>query len=180
MSVLPTIIRGQWPARAIPRVRRSGRGAHRQRPVVMGNERVLARTQSPDGVVLGSDRALYIAGAPRVWRRIDWADIASVERSDAGLVMRLWPADDPICDEVRVRTDAVFAVFAAERVAATQVLRRRVPIRAGVAIVTAVRVPGKEDTVWRVQLDSRCDRNDAEVGLAVQRVIAELRALTGC
>lgn len=180
MSILPTIVREHWQSAAIQRIRRTGQGTHRLEqhvPLLMGNERILARAKSPDGaVVLGSERALYIASGPDGWRRIDWVSVASLTRSSASnVILRLWPTG-----EVRVQTNSTFATFAVERVAATQLLRRQIPISAGFAIVTAVRAPGQDTVLWRVELDRHCDGNDAEIRLAVQRAVIELRALAGC
>lgn len=175
MSVLPTIVRSYWHSPAIQRVHH--RGAHRrerQTPALTGNERILARIES----AMGSDRALYLTCGPAAWRRVDWADVASVVRSNAGdvLILRLWSDDGTGTDKVRVPADAAFAAFATERVAATQVLRRRVPIPGGFATVTAVRTPGQDAVLWRVQLD----RDDPAVLRTVRQAIADISALAGC
>jgi hypothetical protein len=136
----------------------------------MGNERILARIES----AMGSDHALYVTCGTGIWRRVGWSDVASVVRSNASTetILRLWPDGRHGSDELRVQTDAKFAAFAAERVAATQVLRRRVPIAGGFATVTAVRIPGQDELIWRVQ--PKCDDP------AVRQAIAEIRALAGC
>lgn len=170
MSVLPTIVQAHRHISAITQVRH--RAAHREIPRLAGHERVLAQTSIPDGAtVLGSAHAVYVTRGPEISRRIEWADVAAVVPSG----LRLWSGD-----EVRVRADAGFTRFAAERVAATQLLCRRVRILAGTATVTAVRGPGPDDVRWRVQLDSGCDRTDPELGPTVERVVADLRALAGC
>jgi hypothetical protein len=153
-------------------------------PTLARRERVLAREDFSDrGLVIGTDRAMYLRDGASAWRRIAWIDVATAAwsgRTD-GTVLRLWAVDGDTGTELQVPTGAAFAVFAAERVSSTQVMCRRVQLGAGsCATVTALRQPGQHAVVWRVRLDPGCDGDDAALAAAGSAALRELRALAGC
>jgi hypothetical protein len=73
------------------------------------------------------------------------------------------------------------ALFILERVAATQVLRRRVRVsQSAVAVVVALRRPGTDSVRWRLQVDGPDDGRSESAHEAAGRVLAEIRELAGC
>jgi hypothetical protein len=163
------------------RSRASHRAAGRPPATLAPNERVLTRADG--GSVVGTDRALHLRGDDSAWRRFAWTDIASATWSPATAttVLRLWPTDHDTSIVVHVQAAIDFAAFAAERVSSTQLLCRRVQLTShSAATVTALRESGHDTVTWRVSLDPGCDRDDPAVAVAVERTLAELRALAGC
>lgn len=165
-------------ARRVPREQAEAREDF---PALACGERILVRTRSAPGCALvGTDRAAHVAAADG-WRTIPWLDVDSAgwDPTEGQTVVRLWP-DRGRPAIVRIPSDHRFAVFVAERVAAAQVLRRRVPLsQHAVALVVALRQPGDVSLQWRVLVDG-ADADTQGVQEAADRVLAQLRELVGC
>lgn len=133
------------------------------------------------GTALATDRALISDAVDGHWRRLRWADIAEAAWSPAGVstIISLWPDGNGRPARIELPTDRRFASLVAERVAAAQVLRRRVQLtRTVAATVLATRSPGEEVT-WRVMLDAGSE-DGPEVERAARRAVLDLRGLAGC
>lgn len=145
-------------------------------------ERVLGESQLRDGgTALGTDRALIINAAAGCSRRIRWADIAEAawSRARGSTVISMWPDGSGRRERLELPTDRRLASLAVDRIAAAQVLRRRVWLTERVAAtVLATRASG-EDVIWRVLVDGGGE-NNPDVANAARRVVAELRGLAGC
>ncbi len=149
--------------------------------------RVLARCTLRDGgSAMATDRALIVAGPDGLRHRLDWADIAEVgwSASDAATVIATWPGTRTTRGTALLRSDRRFAAVVAERVATSQVLRRRVSLTESVdATIVATRVSARDTTVtWRVMIDPGAvdGVGRAAVAAAADHAIAELKALAGC
>lgn len=185
MSVL-TAHNWRWPAhRAAHAAPRDLRPSH---AVVAGlalerHERVLTAARDHNGErAVATDRALLLVGAHGRHRRVPWMDIAEVTWQPASrrLIVALWPESAGQPPALAVRVDRAFASFAAERVAAAQVLCRHVQLTETVAaLVLATRTPGADEVRWRVLFDAGGD-DDPAIVVAAQRALAEVRALAGC
>ncbi len=156
--------------------------AREQLPRLARGERILLRTQSARGrAVVGTDRAIHVAG-PDGWQAIAWLDVdaAGWDPTASQTVLRLWP-DGTHGSTVTIPTDHRFAVFVAERVASTQVLRRQVRVsQQAVAVVVALRNPGDDSLHWRVQVVGAGDGDRESTREAAGRVLAQIRRLAGC
>lgn len=150
-------------------------------PPLAAGERTLRRFETATEHLVATDRALYRQGAASQWLRVAWADIALVgwSKTECALSLRLWPGGTG--DEIRIPGDASLAAFADERVNATQLLVTHAEIRPGViATVTAVRSPEDDPVRWWVLVGDHDAARDPEFREVCERVVAELRGLTGC
>jgi hypothetical protein len=164
-------------ARSVARVRRR---AH-EGVVLEAHERVLGDSRLRNGgSAVATDRALVIMAADGRSSRYTWADIAGAEwaADEVATVVSLWP-ENGRPPRVVLLTDRSFAALASERVAAAQVMRRRVRLtETVVATIVATRTPDSDEVIWRVWLDAGHD--DPQLAQAAQRVVTELRRLAGC
>lgn len=145
-------------------------------------ERVLARCRMRHGgSAVGTDRALIITSVDGSQRRVSWTDIADAAWSPItrSTIISLWPDGRDPLTRIDLPTERWFAALAAERVAATQILRRHVRLTgAAAATVLALRAVDGE-VAWRVIVDGG-EHDDPDLERAISRVVAELRDLTGC
>jgi hypothetical protein len=130
---------------------------------------------------MATERALYARSAETAWRRVPWAEIASVgwSRLERTVALRLWPTcpDGP---EVAFPADSAIAAFIDDRVAASRVLVRHVEIRRGViGTVVAVRDDEHDVIRWELYVAGKEGLTPGlrEIG---ERVIAEIRGIAGC
>lgn len=166
-------------AHGIARLRRKVRAELALEP----KERILLETRLRDGgFVVSTDRAVIIVAATASVRRLRWSEIISARwsRDNATTLLQFWPDGQKRPARLELFADQKFALLAADRVAAAQVLCRRVQLTEAVAAtVLATRTPGRDEVAWRVLLDAAY-RDDPAVAAAARRAIAELRALAGC
>jgi hypothetical protein len=146
-------------------------------------ERLLAWAASdPAGAVVATDVALYLptrAGTERIgWERVDRAtwdrdeELLTVAEASAG--------GRPRRHALRVLDAAELTVVVRERVNATVVLSRHVPIE-GTRGVTVVgrRPPGSDRLTWTVAVDRGLDLADPPTRARVDAALAEVRSEVG-
>jgi hypothetical protein len=167
------------PAHVIARMRRRARAGLVMEP----HERVLGEARLRDGGrAVSTDRALIMVAPEGRLRRLRWTEIADAAWSpdEASTVISLWPEGNDQVARIALLTDRKFASLVADRVAASQLLRRRVQLtETVVATVVATRTPGLGGVDWRVWFDAG-HRNDPDVARAARRAVADLRRLAGC
>lgn len=142
-------------------------------------ERVLAAAQTPDGWLVATTDALWLAdraGPSRLgWESVDTATwdrdaavLTVVRAAGLGQRTRSW--------RVRVDGDRDLLLVVKERVRATVLTSRRVSVdgRRG-ATVVARRPPRGDDVTWAVAVDPGIDPDDVLVRAAVDQAKAELR-----
>jgi hypothetical protein len=183
MSSLPLPHLVRW--RAATATTPARRVQPRQRPGTLEpGERILLRAaDSADAAVVATDRALHLADPDLIWRRVRWTDIDAVgwDPDRRAVLLRLWPDGAGNVCHVVVASDRGLASLAAERVGASQVLRRRVQLSPTVgATVTALREPKAGEIRWRVDLTPPTAATEPAIADAAERVLAELRGLAGC
>jgi hypothetical protein len=146
-------------------------------------ERLLAWAASePAGAVVATDVALYLptrAGTERIgWERVDKATwdrdeelLTVVEASPGGRARR---------HALRVFDAAELTVVVRERVNATVVLSRQVPIEGnrGVTVVGR-RPPGSDRLTWTVAVDRGLDLADPATKAAVDAAVVQVRGEVG-
>ena len=149
-------------------------------PVAPG-ERVLAWAIGVGGdVVAGTRDAVYVAGVRIPWEQVeaaDWdADAGVLRISEVGSWGELRPEHAITLDDPGRLLELV-----RERVTATVVLQRRVPIRGGRGLrVIARRAPGGERRVtWVYEYDAGIDPDDPEVRAAAEAALAAAREDVG-
>jgi hypothetical protein len=138
---------------------------------VAPGERVLASAPltDRDDVVAGTREALYVAGRRLPWERVEaaaWDQETGVltvtEAGPGGAVHRL-SVDNPVRLLQLVR----------ERVTASVVLQRIVPLPLGTARIVARRAAGgAREVSWFIEYDDLADPDDPAVGALVGAALA--------
>ena len=143
-------------------------------PLRPGERVIAAARDDAEGWVVATDLALLAQD-----RRTPWTDVVHAQWHDEerALTLDLAPGAGPavhvaLADPGRV-PEAVH-----ERVMASIVLSRRVPLPGGGARVVARR-GGSDETLWQVVPDAGTDLADPEVRTRVDAVLAELRSELG-
>lgn len=148
-------------------------------------EKVLARARATDGTwVLGTRRLLVIVPAEDGTHRIPWEQVedaawdketSRLAVTEIGAYGEQRPAysfdmDDP----------ALLLQLVRERVMASIVLQRRVPLRGSHGLtVIGRRSPATGPAAWMVAYDPGLDPADPEVAAAAERALAAARAEVG-
>ena len=149
---------------------------------VAEGERVLAWARTAGGdVVAGTREALYLPGGVRVrWERVesaDWdveAEVLSV--SEVGS----WGEQRPV-HEVAVAEPRLLLDLVRERVTASVVLQRHVPVRGRRGLrVIARRAPSRHGPLsWVFEFDEGVDPDDPVVRAAADVALLEARTEVG-
>lgn len=158
----------RWPRRStLPGDVRSRLDLHR-------GERVLAHAGSASGTLVATTRALHLPdGHAAPWEHIDrarWTEEGLVFVEE-GVGERVFAVEEP-----GSLAETVF-----ERVSATIVVSRRVPLSAdGTGAHLVARRPAGGDTItWQVHLDAGVDPEDPGVRTKVGAALALLREQVG-
>jgi hypothetical protein len=142
---------------------------------VQPGERVIATARDgAEGWVVATDQALLAQD-----RRTPWTDVVHAQWYDEEqvLTMDLAPGAGPAVHLVLAEPGRVPETVH-ERVMASIVLSRRVPMSAGGARVVARR-GASDETLWQVVPDAGTDLADPAVRARVDAVLAELRSELG-
>jgi hypothetical protein len=178
MSAIPFPAAARWYR---PTAERSAATKHGPLPALVAGERILVRQEIlPGHAVIGTDQAVHLSDGPD-WRRIPWVevDFAGWDAGASRVVLKLWAAQTTSTPVLAIPADHRFAAFAAERLHATQVLRRRVRLATGAAAtVVALRAPGDDSLQWRVHVEYASADDEASAA-AAHEVLTRLRALVG-
>jgi len=160
--------------------------ARRERPAYLDvevgrGERVLAGASSPDGPVAGTRDALYLPGATRVpWHLLDGADwdleAGVLTVREVGTFGQVRPVHRLALDEPRRLLELV-----RERVTATIVLTRHVPVAAegGITVIARRPTSGDRELIWFVEYDAGFDPEEAAVETAVDQALLAAQAELG-
>jgi hypothetical protein len=148
---------------------------------VAAGEKVLAQASTEDGPVAGTRAALYLPGGLRVpWEQVegaDWdLDSATLRVTEVGL----WGEPRPEHSLVLSEPDRLLQLVR-ERVTATVVLQRHVPIRGtrGVRIIARRAPTGSRELLWLFEYDEGIDPDDPFVEHAAQEALAAARGDVG-
>jgi hypothetical protein len=141
-------------------------------------ERVLAAA----GDLAGTVSALHLPGGTRLpWERIEAADWDAETRTLHVTAMAEWGAERPAYDVELGDGAERLLQLVRERVTATVLLQRRVPVQGDLAAkVIGRRAPAGERSVsWYVEYDAGLDPADPFVDQAVQEALASARDEVG-
>lgn len=146
---------------------------------VPAGERVLAWAASGDSVLAGTRTTLYAAtpGAPlRAWR---WEALRGADWLPDEDLLRVRTTDE-VCD-FPLLTPGLLLQLIRERVTASVVLQRHLPVRAkrGVRIVARRAPHSAEPLTWTVEYDPGLDPDDPAVAAVVARAYAAARSDLG-
>jgi hypothetical protein len=153
-----------------------------QPPVeVQPGERVLAWASSPAGAVAGTREALYLPEGRRIpWEQVeaaDWdLDSETLRVSEVGT----WGEPRPSYSLVVTEPGRLLQLVR-ERVTATVVLQRHVPIRGrrGVRVIARRAPAGERALTWLFEYDDGVDPDDPFVDHAAQEALAAAREEIG-
>lgn len=154
----------------------------RERPPieVAAGERLLAWAESSDGPVGGSRDALYLPGLRIPWEEIEAADWDSessrlrvTEVGSFGLARPVHLVD--------VETPGALLELVRERVSASIVLQRHVPVRGrrGLRVIARRAPGGHRPLTWLYEYDEGVDPTDPLVRQAAGEALATARADVG-
>ena len=148
---------------------------------VAPGEKVLAFASSPSGVVAGTRSALYLPEGRRIpWEQVeaaDWdLDSETLQVSEVGT----WGEPRPTYSLVLEEPGRLLQLVR-ERVTATVVLQRHVPIRGrrGVRVIARRAPTGDRALTWLFEYDEGMDPDDPFVAQAAQEALLSAREEVG-
>jgi hypothetical protein len=144
---------------------------------VASGERVLAFASAPSGVLAGTAAALYLPEGRRIpWEQVegaDWdSDSGTLRVSEVGT----WGEPRPSYSFVLEESGRLLMLIR-ERVSATIVLQRHVPIRGkrGLRVIARRAPTGEREVSWLFEYDEGIDPDDPFVAHAAQEALAVAR-----
>ncbi len=143
-------------------------------PLERGERVIAAARETAGGWVVATGQALVTAGG-----RTSWTDVAHAQWYDEEQVLALDPvpgAGRP--HRWRLAEPGRLPETVHERVMASIVLSRRVPVPGGAVRLVARRGRSGE-LLWQVVPDAETDLDRTDVGARVEEALAELRAELG-
>jgi hypothetical protein len=126
--------------------------------------------------VVATDRALFVDA-----RRLAWADVAHAEWDDDRALLSVQPMrrEDGVL-RVRLPSPERVPETVRERVTASVVLSRHVPVRGGAGVrVIARQSAASGELGWQVAVDAPLDPDDPQVRAVAEAALAELRRELG-
>jgi hypothetical protein len=148
---------------------------------VAAGEKVLAHAPTRGGVAAGTRSALYLPGGVRIpWEQVeaaDWdLDSETLRVSEVGR----WGEARPTYAVVLTEPGRLLELVR-ERVTASVVLQRHVPIRGrqGVRVIARRAPAGERELSWLFEYDEGIDPDDPFVAHAAQEALAAARGELG-
>jgi hypothetical protein len=144
---------------------------------VAAGERVLAWAAAGDGVVAGTRAALYLPDGRRVpWEQVEAADWDNESETLRVSEVGTWGEARPTYSFVLGEPNRLLQLVR-ERVTATVLLQRHVPIRGkrGVRVVARRAPAGEREVVWLFEYDEGIDPEDPFVAHAAEEALAAAR-----
>lgn len=144
---------------------------------VAAGERVLAWAPAADGIVAGTRAALYLPGGRRLpWEQVEAADWDSDSETLKVSEVGTWGEPRPTYSFVLSEPNRLLQLVR-ERVTASVVLQRHVPIRGqrGVRVIARRAPTGARELTWLFEYDVGIDPDDAFVAHAAQEALAAAR-----
>jgi hypothetical protein len=148
---------------------------------VASGERVLAHASSPAGAVAGTRAALYLPDGHRIpWEQVEAADWDSEAQALRVSEVGTWGEPRPSYRLVLEEPDRLLQLVR-ERVTATIVLQRHIPIRGrhGVRVIARRAPTGERELSWLFEYDEGIDPNDAFVAHAAEEALAAAQREVG-
>jgi hypothetical protein len=144
---------------------------------VPAGEKVLAWASAADGVVAGTRAALYLPGGRRVpWEQVEAADWDSDSDTLRVSEVGTWGEARPTYSFVLSESSRLLQLVR-ERVTASVVLQRHVPIRGkrGVRVIARRAPTGQHEVAWLFEYDEGIDPDDPFVAHAAEEALAAAR-----
>ena len=166
------------------RLPRSGRhalpDAVRRAPVAAG-EKVLAGVVDEDGAVaVGTRDALYVAGHRVPWETVERADWSRDDGTLTVVEVGTWGEQRPV-HTIAVDQPGLFLQLVRERVTASVVLQRHVPVngRKGVFVIARRPPRGDQPISWVYEFEAGVDPDDPDVRRVAEEALARARDEVG-
>ena len=144
---------------------------------VAAGEKVLAHAASPDGVVAGTRLALSLPGGRRIpWEQVEAADWDLESETLRVSEVGTWGEVRPSYSFTLAEPTRLLQLVR-ERVTATVVLQRHVPIRGkrGLRVIARRAPTGDRAVTWLFEYDDGIDPGDPFVDHAAQEALAAAR-----
>jgi hypothetical protein len=148
---------------------------------VAAGEKVLAWARAAEGVVAGTRAALYLPGGHRIpWEQVEAADWDNDSDTLRVREVGAWGEPRPTYSLVLGDPNRLLQLVR-ERVTATVVLQRHVPIRGtrGVRVIARRAPAGDRRVTWLFEYDDGIDPDDPFVDHAAQEALAAARDEVG-
>ena len=161
-------------------MRLPGRRADPEVPVAAG-ERVLAAADAPEGPVAGTREALYLPGGHRIpWQHVEAADWDRDAETLRVAEVGTWGQERPSYTFTLSEPDRLLQLVR-ERVTATVLLQRHVPVRGskGVRIIARRAPTGDRALTWLFEYDAGVDPDDPFVEHAAREALAAAKEEVG-
>ena len=154
--------------------------AVRRAPVAAG-EKVLAGAVAEDGTVaVGTRDAIYVGGHRVPWETVEKADWSQDDATLTVVEVGSWGERRPV-HTIAIDEPGLFLQLVRERVTASVVLQRHVPVAGSLGVrVIARRAPrGDQPVRWLFEYDEGVDPDDPAVREAADAALAAARAEVG-
>jgi len=167
-------VRGLLPGRkALPE-------AVRRAPVAEG-EKVLAGAVAEDGTVaVGTRDAIYVGGHRVPWETVEKADWSQDDSTLTVVEVGSWGERRPV-HTIAVDEPGLFLQLVRERVTASVVLQRHVPVhgRKGVFVIARRAPRGDRPITWVYKFEEGVDPDDPDVRRVAEEALARARDEVG-
>ncbi|MET1060350.1 MAG: hypothetical protein ABWX84_12165 [Nocardioides sp.] len=154
--------------------------AVRRAPVAAG-EKVLAGVVAEDGTVaVGTRDALYVGGRRVPWETVEKADWSQDDGTLTVVEVGSWGEERPV-HTIAVDAPGRFLPLVRERVTASVVLQRHVPVRGRKGVFVIARRPPRGDRpmTWVYEFEEGVDPDDPEVRRVAEQALARARDEVG-
>ena len=154
--------------------------AVRRAPVAAG-EKVLAGVVEVDGAVaVGTRDALYVDGHRVPWETVEKADWSQDDATLTVVEVGSWGERRPV-HTIAIGEPGLFLQLVRERVTASVVLQRHVPVngRKGVFVIARRPPRGDRPITWVYEFEEGVDPDDPEVRRVAEEALAQARDEVG-
>jgi hypothetical protein len=148
---------------------------------VAAGEKVLAGIVAEDGTpVVGTRDALYVGGRRVPWETVEKADWSQDDSTLTVVEVGTWGEERPV-HTVVVDEPGRFLQLVRERVTASVVLQRHVPVRGRKGVFVIARRPPRGDLpmTWAYEFEQGVDPDDPEVRRLAEQALARARDEVG-
>ena len=154
--------------------------AVRRAPVAAG-EKVLAGAVAEDGTVaVGTRDAIYVDGRRVPWETVEKADWSQDDGTLTVVEVGSWGEQRPV-HTIAMDEPGLFLQLVRERVTASVVLQRHVPVRGrkGVFVIARRAPRGDRPITWVYEFEEGVDPDDPEVRRVAEETLARARDEVG-
>ena len=164
-----------------PRLGRNALPDAVRRAPVAAREKVLAGVVDEDGAVaVGTRDALYVAGHRVPWETVERADWSRDDGTLTVVEVGSWGEQRPV-HTIAIDDPGRFLQLVRERVTASVVLQRHVPVHGQKGVFVIARRPprGDQPISWVYEFEAGVDPDDPDVRRVAEEALAQARDEVG-